>query len=373
MHPRMIWAIARKDMLDVLRNRSTLMALLTPIFLAAIYWIVTIVMTDKVTTLVAYNPGKSALVSPAMLSTGDKWNVIDAPSADAVRQMVDSNTQNAVVGVVLPADVDAQMRAGGHPAVQVYFHSAKYGEFSQQVFVATLVAASQQIGQQPPPIAVRTTLLQLPPDQKEGQPVDMAKRLGSLFGMVALLVGLISTGLMLLPSLLVEEKEKKTLRMILASPASYGDVIAGKLLVGFLYTVILSAFLLLTARMPQEALPVMILFMLLGAVLFLLVGLVLGAWSKTGTEVNTYGSVIFMVALLPIILNMPGFDLDSSPFGAAVHVIPNFYLVDGMRRALEGTTTPESLVINIGATLVAIVGLFVLATWVLRRQQLQEA
>jgi ABC-2 type transport system permease protein len=365
-------AIARKDMMDVLRNRSTLMALMTPIFMAALYWVFTVVMTDQVTTLAVYNPGNSALVSTDNLPDG-KWNIITAASGEEVRRMVDTNAQNTAVGLVVPADADATMRGGGHPAIEIYFHAAKYGDFSQQVFVATLLAASQRIAGQQPPITITQTQLQLPPDQQGQTKVDMGKRLASIFGMVALLVGLISTGLMLLPTLLVEEKEKKTLRMILASPASYGDVIAGKLLVGLAYTLLLSAFLLLIGRLPTEALPLLSLFMILGAVLFLLAGLVLGAWSKTGTEVNTYGSVVFMVALMPIMLNMPGFDLEGSPVGAAIHIIPNFYMVDGMRRALEGTTTPESLLINIGATLAAIVALFLLATWVLRRQQLQNA
>ena len=39
MHPRIIMAIVRKDMLDVLRNRGTLMALLSPLFIAVLYFV----------------------------------------------------------------------------------------------------------------------------------------------------------------------------------------------------------------------------------------------------------------------------------------------------------------------------------------------
>jgi ABC-2 type transport system permease protein len=191
--------------------------------------------------------------------------------------------------------------------------------------------------------------------------------------MIAILIGLISAGMLLVPTLLVEEKEKKTLRMILASPASYGDVIAGKLLVGFFYTALLSIVLLAVGRLPMAALPQMSLFMVLGGILFLLVGLTLSAFSKTMTEVNSYGTLVFFLAMLPIMLNIPGMDALSGALGGLMRLIPNFYIVDGMRRALEGTGTLENVLLNAGMTALFIVVLFALATWLLRRQQLSAA
>jgi hypothetical protein len=59
--------------------------------------------------------------------------------------------------------------------------------------------------------------------------------------------------------------------------------------------------------------------------------------------------------------------------GGFTRLIPNFYIVDGMRRALEGTGTLENVLLNAGVTLAFIVALFALTTWLLRRQQLQAA
>src|SRR6478735_3249413 len=104
MHPRIILAIARKDMLDVLRNRNTLIALLSPFFIAALYWVMTIAIQDNVTTVALYNPGHSALVSNATLPTNEKWTIMTVDSPEAVRRMVDNNEQNVTVGFVLPGD-----------------------------------------------------------------------------------------------------------------------------------------------------------------------------------------------------------------------------------------------------------------------------
>lgn len=373
MHPRIVLAIARKDLLDVLRNRSTLMALLSPIFISILYFVLSLALQGSSTTVAVYNPGHSALVSASTLPANTKWNIIDAPSADAVRTMVDTNAQDTAVGIVLPADTDAVLKRGDRPAVQIYYHAVKFTAFQQQVLVATLVGVSQQIAGQQPPIAVTATPLRIPDDQKGAATVDFGKQLQSTFGMIALLVGLISAGMLLVPSLLVEEKEKKTLRMILASPASYGDVIAGKLLVGFFYTALLSIVLLTVGRLPVAALPQMALFMVLGGVFFLLVGLTLSAFSKTMTEVNSYGTLVFFLAMVPIMLNIPGMDSLSGAIGGFTRLIPNFYIVDGMRRALEGTGTLENILLNAGVTVGFIVALFLLATWLLRRQQLSAA
>ena len=368
MNPTVIMAIVRKDMLDVIRNRHTLFALLTPLFLALLYWVMSLALSGDTTTLVVYNPGNSALIRPDNLPGNTQWQIITAPSADTVRTMVDTNAQNAAVGVVLPPDTDALLRQGGHPAVQVYFHGAKYTDFSRQLFIAQLLNTGQQVGGRQPLLQLTPVVLHATPEEQAGD--KGLSRLQASFGMVGLLVGLVSTGLLLVPTLLVEEKERKTLRLILSAPASYADVVLGKLLVGLIYTILLGAIMLLISRIPLNALPQVVYFGLLGAILFLLCGVLIGIVSKTGVEVNTYGTLIFLLALVPIIFGLPGLELAQGWLGALIRLIPNFYLVDGMARALQDTTTPDSFLLNTAVTVVVIVAIFLLATWALRRQQL---
>jgi len=368
MNLTVILAIVRKDLLDVIRNRTTLFALLTPLFLAVLYWVLSVALSGDTTTLVVYNPGHSALISRETLPANTQWAIVDAPSADAVRTMVDHNTQNAAVGVVVPPDTDAVLVDETHPPVEVYFHGAKYSDFSQELFLATLISTGQRIGGQQPLLQLTPTVLRATPEQAAGD--KGLGRIQATFGMIGLLVGLLSTGLLLVPNLLVEEKEKKTLRLILSAPASYSDVVIGKLLVGLIYTVLLGAVLLLISRIPLSALPQVVYFGLLGAILFLLCGLLVGIVSATGVEVNTYGTLIFLLAMIPIIFAMPGLDLMQGWLGAVIRLIPNFYVVDGMGRALQDTTTPDSFVLNSVVTIAAILAIFALATWFLRRRHL---
>lgn len=367
MHPRIILAIARKDMLDVLRNRYTLFALLTPIFLAVIYWILSVALKDAPLPVAVYNPGNSALIRRETLPPETEWNLVLAPSADAVRSMVDTNEQRVSAGIVIPADADALLRRGVPPQVQVYFDASKLSAARQQVFLARLVQAGEKIAGRLPVLAVTSTPLHLPADPATA--AGTGSRPETIFGLITLLVGLISAGMLLVPVLIVEEKEKKTLRLILSAPASYADVIAGKLLVGLAYTLILGMVLLGAAGLPPAALPQIVLFALLGGIFFLLVGLTLGALSKTTTEVNSYGGVLMMIWMVPMMLNMPGMALTNGFIGTLIRFIPNFYIVDGMRRALDGTTSLEIVVLDAGITVALTAGLFVLAALLLRRQQ----
>ena len=61
---------------------------------------------------------------------------------------------------------------------------------------------------------------------------------------------------MVVPLLLVEEKEKRTLDFLLASPASLKEIVAGKALTGVAYTVLIAGLLLFVNRQLSRKLAV---------------------------------------------------------------------------------------------------------------------
>jgi ABC-2 type transport system permease protein len=63
MHTRTILAIARKDALDIILNKTTLFFLFTPIFLAVLFSIIGSLLSSKnsSTSLLIYNPGHSGI------------------------------------------------------------------------------------------------------------------------------------------------------------------------------------------------------------------------------------------------------------------------------------------------------------------------
>jgi len=70
---------------------------------------------------------------------------------------------------------------------------------------------------------------------------DYSSYLVTLF----LSMGLIITGVYVVPAILVEEKEKHTLEAVLVTPASFPDLVAGKALVGIVYSLLSAGIVLL--------------------------------------------------------------------------------------------------------------------------------
>ncbi len=61
MHPRSILAIARKDALDILLNKTTLSLLLTPIVLALLFLLIANLLGSHTTNALIYDPGRSSV------------------------------------------------------------------------------------------------------------------------------------------------------------------------------------------------------------------------------------------------------------------------------------------------------------------------
>src|SRR5258708_24468946 len=61
MHPRSILAIARKDALDILLNKTTLSLLLTPIVIALLFLLIGNLLGRHTTNALIYDPGKSSV------------------------------------------------------------------------------------------------------------------------------------------------------------------------------------------------------------------------------------------------------------------------------------------------------------------------
>ena len=101
MNAKVIAAIARKDIVDAIRNRYLLVALTTPLFVAVLFRILLPGVSSLNTmTIVVHDPGDSRLISK--LRASPQINLVKAGSAEAVQN--DVETSNAIGGLPkLPA------------------------------------------------------------------------------------------------------------------------------------------------------------------------------------------------------------------------------------------------------------------------------
>ena len=169
--------------------------------------------------------------------------------ADVERAMTE---QEALAGLVLPADFDARLAAGERPPLKLMLNGAQERRFNARRLVIDLVIS--QSGR-PLPVDLAEATVNPPQAGGESAPTPASALQGlSIQGWFLVTWSVMSiamVGMYMVPTLLVEEKERKTLDAMMVAPVSYVDLIAGKALVGLVYAV-LSAGLIFLLNAPEE-------------------------------------------------------------------------------------------------------------------------
>ena len=166
------------------------------------------------------------------------------------------------------------------------------------------------------------------------------------------------TGAFVVPLLIVEEKEKRTLDFLLSSPASLNDIIAGKAVTGVVYTLLIAGLLLGINRQSIQNWPLTLLTILVGLLFVVGVGLVIGSVLKNTMQVNTWASLVLILLLAP---SFPMIGI-TGWFDKAMRVIPTYYLSEALKLSMAGTMSSQLwmyLAVLLGCTIIV----FFAAAW----------
>lgn len=354
MNARIVSAITQKDVVDAIRHRYLLTALITPLFVALLFRILLPnINSGNLLTIVVHDPGSSRLV--AELRKIPRISVVEASAADTTASEVDQ--RKAVGGLVVPVDFDADVAASKQPELTVYLNNKK-SDFEEAAFRRLLDQAVRSLVKtQEPARLVWVDVDKQAANQARGTSLDqilLPLLLILTFGM---------TGAFVVPLLLVEEKEKRTLDFLLSSPASLQEIIAGKALTGVVYTLLISGLLLVINRQFVQNWTLTSLTILLGLIFVVGVGLLLGSLLNNTMQVNTWASFVLIILLAP---SFPSIGI-TSYVETAMRVVPTYYLSEALKMSLAGTISSQfwiHLMGLLGSTFVV----FFAAAWVLNRR-----
>ena len=365
MHPRTILAIARKDAIDILLNRSTITILIMPILLALLFLFMSKLIGSHATGILVYNPGHSQVVqvvSKAFAQT----KVTEASSPDEVTAAFgpDGSHKDSQydLGLIIPPNFESALQTREHPQISIYLNGNNLSEQNSLMIQAAITNYARQVASPQPPLTLTAAMINPPSSTNVG---DV---LGNYYGVISLMVSLM-VGTSLMPGLLIEEKEKKTLRMLMVTPASFADVILGKLLIALVYQFLLSLIVIAIQSGFTGQIPLLLLYTLLGAFLSLALGLLLGGVFQTASTAGAVAGMLMFIYIVPTIFAGPlGALLGNNPIGSLVKLIPTYYISDGAYNAVlnQGTLGGHPMDIGIlaGTTLV----LIAITVRVLRRQ-----
>lgn len=370
MHPRIIRAIARKDALDLLLNKQTLVMLLTPILLAIFFVVISALLGSKTTDILVYNPDHAAGhpgVEQVLKGAFSDAKLTYASSADEVTAAFgpdgSKKSSDYSLGLVVPANFEASIQAGQHPQLMLYVNGDDINNQQRDSLEGLLTNYSRAVVSLAPITLTTATINPPRPDNGIGN-------LLTTFYAMAALVSSFLVGTAVAPGLLIEEKEKKTLRMLMVSPASWADVIAAKLLVAFGYQIILALIALAITRGYTGQIPLVLFFAVLGSCFSVAVGALAGSIFKTQGASGAFSGIGSFLYIIPVFFVGPFSTLLGTSGGVAqvVKALPTYWLADGIINAMMNQSVLGTVLLDAGIVIASTLLLFMLAVWSLRRQ-----
>jgi ABC-2 type transport system permease protein len=367
MHPRSVMAIARKDAIDLLLNKSALGVLLTPIILAVVFLFISKLVSGHTTNILVYNPGQSRLVQ-VVSGAFEPVKITETHSPVDVTAVFGANgsKRDAAydVGLIIPANFEGALRTGSHPQVSLYVDESNIDPHQTLLLREAITNYARQVVNPQTPLALSTATINQPAI------TDIGVMLGNNYGAIVLLVSFMA-GTALLPGLLIEEREKKTLRLLMAAPASYTDIVLGKVLVTFAYQVILS--LVVLAIMGdftgQAQAALLLLYTLVGTCFSLALGLLVGGLCSKASTAGMIGGLLCFIYVIPgLFTGLLGSLFGSNPVGQAMKFIPTYYIANGAYEAIQNQGALSEHLLNISVILGSTFILLAITGWILRRQ-----
>jgi ABC-2 type transport system permease protein len=353
MNARVVAAIARKDIVDAVRNRYLLIALLTPLLVAILFRVLLPGDGGTVLSIVVYDPSSSRLISE--LRASPRIKLVDVPSAQDASK--DLEKTGAVGGVAVPANFDADVAAGKQPELIVYINNRK-NPIERATFRQLLEQRVASLLKQPPP--ARLTWIDVPTEPDAPRSI---LSLNQIMMPLLLLMAFGMSGALVVPLLLVEEKEKRTLDFLLTSPASLKEIIAAKALTGVVYSLLIAGILLAINYRQVRNWPLTMLTMFLGMFFVVAIGLFIGSLLQNTMQVNTWAGIALFAILTP---GFPSLS-SSNAFETAMRLIPTYYFVEALKGSLSGAVTPR-IWLHLGVVLICTVLALAAATWGLSRR-----
>lgn len=316
---RVIWAITTKDIVDAIKNKTTLGVILPVLFILVFYRFIPQIYghDDQITTYLFDASGSDVAVQ---LADSLDLDLREVASESELKKAV-SNSDVADIGVVIPADFIADSR----DSLKLEAYMINWVPEAQKS--ETAASVEQEF----------SYLLERPVEiSLEGNTVYHAVDSDGLgfLASVSIVFALVMIGISFLPNLMLEEQKEQTIKLLRVSPASSSDIIIAKALTGLFYTLLLGVLAwALYARVFINPLMTAGAF-LLGGMLFVLAGLLLGTLVKSRQQLIMVAWAIVLPLLLPPFMEMMD---DILPFGLlrVIRLIPSVALARMLRSSLS--------------------------------------
>jgi ABC-2 type transport system permease protein len=354
---RITGAIARKDIVDAVKSKTTALIVAATFMLILSSKALPLLLDLRgVQQVVAYDAGEAEfLAQPGE----DDDVVLYRVTSQAELEDTISESRGKTIGIAIPADFDEKISQNGTAEVEGYV--AHWINLDDQVEMRTIVEAklTHAVGK---PVSIHTEGNELyPRPDSGGQPFMVA---------LVLLVAVILITVMVVPQLLIEEKETRTLDALFLSPASVNEVVAGKALAGLVFALLGAGVVLVFNAAMIQNWALTLAALLCGALFAVAVGLLLGIVVEDQQSLNLVLGFVFVFLIFPAFLvNVMGPDWPEL-VRIILPWIPTVALSNVLRISFSDTLETGEIIGGLTIVLASAAALYALATW--RMSQLER-
>lgn len=351
---RIIWAITAKDITDAIKNKIVQGVLIGVAFLMISSQALSLLVGLKdEPTAHFWDQGKSIVSKEVLRSRELNFHPRDdlADLQDAVSQAAE-----VVIGLVIPEDFDARVAAGTDIELQAY-----YAHWPKPAAIIEVVTYFEENLSRMTGTNIRiehTGNKVYPPAHGLGYPMMVA------FGMI---LGVMTVGLILTPYLIVDEKEAHTLDALLISPARTIHLLISKSLVGLFYSLLASSLIFILSWRWIVHWDIILLAIIFGGLSAVSIGLLVGIFFDTPTNINVFVSLLLAVLLMPMYL-WTSLAPKLSPFIQMLFEgLPSIAMYKLVRLSFTEVASLNMMGVNIAILLAWILVMLGLVAWRIRR------
>lgn len=329
-----------------------IMAIVAPILISLVLNLVFGTFFSQTAKLGINDQGNSRLVD--LVSASDSVQTRTYASADDLTRAVEVGAVD--MGVSLPDNFDEDALSGNSIVLPAYVWGESLAK-NRGILLASINSAVRQLAGQEVPVQIETTTL------GDAQSVPWSDRLLPFVLLYAVTIG----GMMVPASLIVDEKQKRTLTALAITPTTLGDILAAKGLMGVILAMVMSIVILLMNQAFGVQTGLLMIVLGLGAVLAALFGLVLGALVK---DINTLFATMKGIGILlyaPVFIYM--FPQIPQWIG---NIFPTYYIIQPVVEISQRGGTWSDIVFEVSILAGLIVLMLVVVTFSTRRLKQQE-
>lgn len=288
---RVVGALTRKDVLDAVRNRTTLTTLFTVIFIILFYRFLPVLDSGgALPRVVIFDQGQSQLA--AVMADAQGYDVVNVSTQDQMAAYL-ANESLPILGLALPDNFDQQGQAGEMTVLPGY--SAHW--LSDQDLRELRTFFEDQLAE----ISGKPIQIALAGNQVYSRLDSHGRAFMTSAGVV---VVTIMIGLFLTPQLILEEKHNRTMDLLLISPLSSSQIVLSKALTGLFYCMTAGLILLIVNKSMVVNWWLAIITLILGSLFGVALGLLLGAALERPQQLRLWAFIVIQPIIFSLFLSI---------------------------------------------------------------------